>query len=91
MSVFGWLIASAGLMGIGSYNSSNNEFRETSAKSLQNMLFLPALIVPVGTILWSQVTGTSALIGLGLSSLLSLIVTYCRELANKMQTSTKYS
>jgi uncharacterized membrane protein len=68
------LIASAGLMGIGSYNSSNNEFRETSAKSLQNMLFLPALIVPVGTILWSQVTGTSALIGLGLSSLLSLLV-----------------
>lgn len=68
------LIASAGLMGIGSYNSSDNEFRETSAKSLQNMLFFPALIVPVGTILWSQVTGTSALIGLGLSSFLSLIV-----------------
>ncbi|MGF1905883.1 DUF979 domain-containing protein [Aliivibrio salmonicida] len=68
------LLASAGLMGIGSYNSSDNEFRETSAKSLQNMLFLPALIVPVGTILWSQVTGTSALIGLGLSSLLSLLV-----------------
>ncbi|WP_235700875.1 5-oxoproline transporter, DUF979 family subunit [Aliivibrio fischeri] len=53
------LIASAGLMGIGSYHSSDNEFRKASAKSLQNMLFLPAIIVPVGTILWSQVTGES--------------------------------
>ncbi|PQJ89265.1 DUF979 domain-containing protein [Aliivibrio sifiae] len=68
------LIASVGLMGIGSYNSSDNEFRKNSAKSLQNMLFLPAIIVPVGTILWSQVTGESALIGLGISSVLSLFV-----------------
>ncbi len=68
------LIASVGLMGTGSYNSSENEFRKSSAKSLQNMLFLPAIIVPVGTILWSQVTGESALIGLGISSVLSLFV-----------------
>ena len=68
------LIASVGFMGIGSYNSSDNEFRKSSAKSLQNMLFLPAIIVPVGTILWSQVTGESALIGLGISSVLSLLV-----------------
>ncbi|AAW85866.1 permease [Aliivibrio fischeri ES114] len=76
------LIASAGLMGIGSYHSSDNEFRKASAKSLQNMLFLPAIIVPVGTILWSQVTGESALIGLGISSVAALLVangmTKCR-------------
>ncbi len=68
------LIASAGLMGIGSYNTSDSAFRANSANLLQNKLFLPALIVPVGTILWNQLTGTSALIGLGLSSIVALIV-----------------
>lgn len=68
------LIASAGLMGIGSYNTSDDAFRANSANLLQNKLFLPAIIVPVGTILWSQLTGTSALIGLGFSSILALIV-----------------
>lgn len=67
------LIASSGLMGIGSYNSSDDEFRISSAKRLQNMLFIPAIIVPFGTILWSQLTGESAIIGLGISSLFSLI------------------
>ncbi|PMH46631.1 hypothetical protein BCU68_00920 [Vibrio sp. 10N.286.49.B3] len=67
------LIAASGLMGIGSYNTSNNEFRAASAQSLKNKLFLPAIIVPIGTILWSQLTGTSALIGLGFSSILALL------------------
>lgn len=67
-------IAATGLMGTGSYHSSEHSFKKTSAKLLKNKLFLPALIVPIGTILWSLTTGTNALIGLGLSSFLALIV-----------------
>ncbi|UJF17554.1 DUF979 domain-containing protein [Vibrio sp. SS-MA-C1-2] len=67
-------IAAAGFMGIGSYNTTNTDFRKEQAASLKNQLFIPAAIVPVGTILWNQITGTSALIGLGLSSALALIV-----------------
>ncbi len=67
-------IAAAKLMGTGNYNQSTDEFRQSSAGALKNKLFLPALVVPVGTILWSQLTGTSALIGLGISAVIALVV-----------------
>ena len=68
------LIAACGLMGIGIYGTSEEKFRMASAKKLKNSLFIPAIIIPVGTILWSKTTGSSALIGLGISSVLALIV-----------------
>lgn len=68
------LIAACGLMGIGSYGHSDEKFRMESAKSLKNSMFIPALIIPVVTILWSKLTDSSALIGLGISALLALIV-----------------
>jgi uncharacterized membrane protein len=43
-----------------------------NAVSLKNKLFLPAIIVPAGTILWNLLTGSSALIGLGISSFVAL-------------------
>jgi len=68
------LIAAAGLFGIGSYKESNSQFKAEQAAMFKNKLFIPALIVPVGTILWSQLTDISALVGLGLSSMLSLAI-----------------
>lgn len=68
------LIAACGLMGIGSYGHSDEKFRMESAKSLKNSMFIPALIIPVVTILWSKMTDSSALIGLGISAALALIV-----------------
>ena len=68
------VIATAGLMGIGSYKPANKEFAQEQASSLKNKLFIPALIVPVVTLLWHMLTGTSALIGLGVSSLIAFIV-----------------
>ncbi|TKB07193.1 DUF979 domain-containing protein [Desulforhopalus sp. IMCC35007] len=67
------IIASAGFMGIGTYNGTGDDFANKQAKTFGNRLFLPALIVPIGTILWNTLTGTSALIGLGVSSVVALI------------------
>jgi len=68
------LIAAGGFMGMGNYRESNPELRKDSALKLKNRLFIPAIIVPVVTILWAKTTGTSALIGLGLSAVIALIV-----------------
>ncbi len=68
------VIAAMGLFGTGSYQESDSEFKVKKALDFKNKLFIPALIVPVGTILWSQLTDISALVGLGLSSMLSLAI-----------------
>lgn len=68
------IIASAGFMGIGTYNGNGDDFASEQAGIFKNKLFMPALLVPVGTLLWNKLTGTSALIGLGVSSLIALIV-----------------
>jgi len=68
------VIAASGQMALGSYGQASFEARKADAKRLGNKLFVPALVVPIGTILWNKLTGTSALIGLGISSVLALIV-----------------
>lgn len=68
------LIAAIGLLGTGSYNEASNEFAREQANSLKNKLFIPAILVPVITLLWTIITGKSALIGLGISAFVSLIV-----------------
>jgi len=68
------LIAACGLMGSGSYGYSEEKFRIASAKKLKNSMFIPAIIIPVVTVLWSKMTDSSALIGLGISAVLALIV-----------------
>ena len=68
------IIASSGFMGIGSYKPAGKDFAQEQASSLKNKLFIPALIVPVVTLLWHMITGTSALIGLGVSSVIAFIV-----------------
>jgi len=68
------VIAASGQMALGSYGQASIDSRKADAKRLGNKLFIPALVVPIGTILWNKLTGTSALIGLGISSVLALIV-----------------
>ncbi len=68
------LLAAGGFMATGNYKQSSLDFRKQSASSLKNKLFIPALIVPLGTIAWSQLTNESALVGLGISSLIAIIV-----------------
>lgn len=76
------LIAAMGFFGTGTYQESDREFKVKQALIFKNKLFIPALIIPVGTILWSQLTDITALVGLGLSSMLSLAIvisiTKCR-------------
>lgn len=67
-------IAASGFMGIGNYKTTSEQERKQSSLSLKNKLFIPALVVPVGTILISQFTSLGALVGLGISSVLSIIV-----------------
>lgn len=68
------LIAACGFMGIGSYGESKLKARQGSAIKLKNTLFIPAIVVPVVTIIWSKTTGTSALIGFGISALIALAI-----------------
>lgn len=68
------VLAAGGFMGSGNYHQSSSEFRSESAGKLRNKLFIPALVVPVGTVAWTQLTPGSALVGVGLSSLLALAV-----------------
>lgn len=68
------MIAACGLMGRGSYGYSEEKFRVASAKKLKNSMFIPAIIIPVVTVLWSKMTDSSALIGLGISAAMALIV-----------------
>lgn len=67
-------LAAGGFMGIGKYNTTSDEQRQTSALTIKNKLFIPAAIVPLGTIAISQFTSLDALVGLGVASLTSLIV-----------------
>ncbi len=79
------LIAAGGFMGIGSYGQRPSEERQKSAFKLKNSLFIPAIIVPIVTILWSKTTGTSALIGLGVSAIIALIVALAITKGNAKQ------
>lgn len=67
-------IATGGFMGIGNYKTTIDKHRHQKACQLKNKLFIPAVIVPVGTILISQFTPFGALVGLGFSSLVSIVV-----------------
>jgi uncharacterized membrane protein len=67
-------LASAGFMGIGNYGTTSDEQRQQHAAQLKNKLFIPALVVPVGTVLISQLTSLGALVGLGISSLVAIVV-----------------
>lgn len=68
------VLAAGGFMGMGNYGTTSDNERRTSASTLKNKLFIPAIIVPVGTVLISQLTTLGALVGLGLSSVASIIV-----------------
>jgi uncharacterized membrane protein len=68
------LIVSLKLMGHGSYIQVNQKIRKHKAEQLKNTLFLPALVVPIITISWAKVTGTSTLIGLGISFFIAWII-----------------
>lgn len=68
------LIAATGSMGLGQYKTTEQQERSQSALILKNKLFIPALIVPIGTVLISQLTNLGALVGLGIASLVSIAV-----------------
>lgn len=68
------LIAASGQMALGSYGEASSRARRAEARRLGNRIFIPAMVVPIGTILWNKLTGTSALIGLGISSVVALLV-----------------
>lgn len=67
-------LAAGGFMGTGNYRTTNEEERQKSASLLKNKLFIPAAIVPVGTVAISQFTSLGALVGLGIASVVSIIV-----------------
>lgn len=67
------LLAAGGFMGIGQYKTTSDETRNQSASVLKNKLFIPAAIVPIGTVLISQLTSLGALVGLGIASITSII------------------
>ncbi|PML80381.1 DUF979 domain-containing protein [Enterovibrio norvegicus] len=67
-------LAAGGFMGVGNYGTTSEEERHKTASVLKNKLFIPAAIVPVGTVAISQFTSLGALVGLGLSSIASIVV-----------------
>lgn len=67
-------LAAGGFMGLGNYGTTSDEARQQSAAVLKNKLFIPAVIIPVGTVAISQFTSLGALVGLGISSVLAIIV-----------------
>ncbi|USH05257.1 DUF979 domain-containing protein [Grimontia kaedaensis] len=67
-------LAAGEFMGVGNYKTTNEEERQKTASVLKNKLFIPAAIVPVGTVAISQFTSLGALVGLGIASIASIIV-----------------
>ncbi len=67
-------LAAGGFMGIGNYGTTSDVERKKSAAVLKNKLFVPAIVVPAGTVLISQLTPLGALVGLGISSIAAIIV-----------------
>ncbi|WP_114765603.1 DUF979 domain-containing protein [Vibrio rhodolitus] len=67
-------LAAGGFMGTGNYGTTNDQERKQSASVLKNKLFIPAIVVPAGTVLISQLTSLGALVGLGISSIAAIIV-----------------
>jgi len=67
-------LAAGGFMGIGNYGTTSDVERKQSAAVLKNKLFVPAIVVPAGTVLISQLTPLGALVGLGISSIAAIIV-----------------
>ena len=53
----------------------------------KNKLFIPAVIVPLGTILWTQLSESSALVGLGISSAIAIVVAMVMTKTSIKQTS----
>ncbi|EOA8958748.1 DUF979 domain-containing protein [Vibrio harveyi] len=68
------ILAAGGFMGAGNYGTTSIQQRTESASLLKNKLFIPALIVPLFTVLISQLTPLDALISLGISSLVAIAV-----------------
>ncbi|SMY34210.1 hypothetical protein PMAL9190_01553 [Photobacterium malacitanum] len=66
------LLATGGFMGIGTYNTTDESTKAKSAIALKNKLFIPAVLIPIGTIVVSQCTDLGALTGLGISSVLAI-------------------
>ncbi|OBU17059.1 hypothetical protein AYY19_12700 [Photobacterium aquimaris] len=66
------LLATGGFMGVGSYNTTDDSTKAKSAITLKNKLFIPAVLIPIGTIVVSQCTDLGALTGLGISSVLAI-------------------
>lgn len=69
------LIPGFGLMGRGKYEEINKKQRERDAENLGLLLFVPVLIIPIGTMFIGGLTSLGALVGLGLSALVALAVT----------------
>lgn len=68
------LLATAGFLGTGNYQTTTDAQRQQSALTLKNKLFIPAAIVPIGTVGISQLTPLGALVGLGISSFVAIAV-----------------
>lgn len=80
------LLASFGFMGLGDYKLAKEDFAQKRADKFKKLIFLPALLIPIITIAWKPLTGTSPLIGLGFSSVLSVIVAMVMTKSSVTQT-----
>lgn len=69
------IISLSGKVKLGdNYDESTTEFKEEHSKSLGNKVFIPSLIIPTVTFIIAQFTELGALVGLGISSVLAIIV-----------------
>ncbi|WP_413700638.1 DUF979 domain-containing protein [Psychromonas sp. KJ10-10] len=68
------LLVTFKLMGSSNNRQFDVKLRRESSEKLKNKLFLPALVIPIITIFWSKFTGTSTLIGLGISFFIALLI-----------------
>ncbi|MBR9753718.1 DUF979 domain-containing protein [Cobetia sp. 4B] len=68
------LLAATGQLGFGNYGQLSDEARQARRKRLGSRLFIPALVIPVGTFLYTLTTGQSALVGLGVATVLAFAV-----------------
>lgn len=58
------------------YFESSLDFKEKKSKSLKNKIFIPPLIIPSVTFAVAQFTRYDAKVGLGISSIIALIVSF---------------
>lgn len=73
--VIGVLTASK-QVNIGNLNMPNVDFAEMQAKKLKNKIFLPSIVIAVGSLVIAQFTSLSGTVAIGIASVAAVITTF---------------